>query len=104
MKRPAGRSRRASLSVAGGIHRFSRRNDASYGTLPPTHSGWFMPVADEVTCDRCRGKAKFQLEASPHDGHPGGLVYVCDRCGNVIWLKRGVQQQQQQPPPKPKTD
>jgi hypothetical protein len=60
-----------------------------------------MTPADQVDCDRCGGKAGFQLVAGPYGDHPGGSIYTCDRCGNVIWLKRAVSgQQQQQPQPK----
>jgi hypothetical protein len=58
-----------------------------------------MFAVNEVPCDRCGGTAGFQVEAGPHCGHPGALVYTCGRCGHVIWIKRGGQQQQQ--PKKP---
>jgi hypothetical protein len=55
-----------------------------------------MSVANELPCERCGGKAGFQLIAGPYGGHPGGAIYTCDKCGNVIW-RRPTGQQQQQP-------
>jgi DNA-directed RNA polymerase subunit M/transcription elongation factor TFIIS len=59
--------------------------------------GAILSTPNEIDCDRCAGKAGFQLMAGPHGDHPGGAVYTCDRCGNVIWIKRTIGQQQQQP-------